>query len=83
MIKMLVAYTTEADEADQAIAEVLEQLNLEENSGNFTYLTQHPPRILLIEHPHDYPRIPSRHCSNSVGRVGSEVLPLDADSLRD
>lgn len=31
MIKMLVAYTTEADEADQAIAEVLEQLNLEEN----------------------------------------------------
>ena len=29
MIKMLVAYTTEADEADQAIAEVLEQLNLD------------------------------------------------------
>ena len=31
MIKMLVAYTTEVDEAPQAIAEILEQLNLEKN----------------------------------------------------
>lgn len=31
MIKMLVAYTTEADEADEAIAEILEQLDLEKN----------------------------------------------------